>query len=497
MSAVSGVTTRPGAGEAAVMRRRLAGAEAEVALLRRQVALSGDRVAEVEADNARLTAQVERLQARLEAARRAGKRQAAPFSRDAKKSDPKRPGRAPGGGYGVKARRERPAPERVDESVAVGLPVCCPDCDGDVVFDKVEPQFQEEFVPARSRMRRYEVALGHCAGCKRRVRGRHPEQTSDALGAAGVMLGPRAHALAAWLHVGLGVPMAKVAKILAALGGISVTPGGLHQALHRTAGDADATYQALLTALRGSGAVAADETGWRIDGDRAWLWVYVGDTVTVYDIAAGRGYRDAEAILGEGFAGVLERDGWAPYRRFEHATHQTCLAHLLRRCSELIGDAVAGQAKVPHALRRILLDALAVRDQQLTGAAVADRVAGLQARIDRFCARTPTHDPNRRLVGHVARERDHLLTFLTHDGVAATNWRAEQALRGMICNRKQWGGNKTRAGADTAAVIASVLRTADQQHVDPVEVLADIQRTRGVPDRLDLVTVDGGGGRSP
>lgn len=121
----------------------------------------------------------------------------------------------------------------------------------------------------------------------------------------------------------------------------------------------------------------------------------------------------------------------------------------------------------PACAARILLDALSVREAGLDDAALADRVAGLQARIDRFCARTPTHDPNRKLVAHVARERNHLLAFLTHGGVAATNWRAEQALRGMICNRKHWGGNKTRAGADTAAVIASVLRTADQQGVDP------------------------------
>lgn len=489
------VKTRPGGREAAALRRRLAGAEAENRLLRRQVAIDADRVAGLEAEIARLTGEVGRLRARLEASRREGKRQAAPFSRDVKQRNPKRPGRRPGGAYGTRARRQPPAPERVDESVAVGLPACCPDCDGVVVFDEMREQFQEELVPAHSRMRRYEVALGHCAGCKRRVRGRDPEQTSDALGAAGVMLGPRAHALAAWLHVGLGVPMAKVAKILAALGGITVTPGGLHQALHRTAGDAESTYAALLASLRDSPAVAADETGWRIDGDRGWLWVYVGDKVTVYDIAGGRGYRDAENILGEGFAGVLERDGWAPYRKFTHAEHQTCLAHLLRRCSELIGDAVAGQAKVPHALRRILLDALAVRDDGLTGAALAHRVAGLQARIDRFCARQPTHDPNRKLVAHVARERDHLLTFLTRDGVAATNWRAEQALRGMICNRKHWGGNKTRAGADTAAVLASVLRTADQQGVDPIDVLVDIQRTAAVPPQLDPAGT--AGGRSP
>jgi transposase len=479
-------------GEAVGLRRQVAGLEAENRLLRRQVSLSGERIAQLEADKQRLAAEAERLRGRLEESRRAGKRQAAPFSRDDKTPKPKRPGRKAGEAYGAKARRRPPDPDRVDETVAVGLPACCPDCDGEVEFDRVVGQFQEELVPAHSRMRRYDVALGHCRSCRRRVRGGHPEQTSDALGAAGVMLGPRAHALAAWLHVGLGVPMAKVSKILAALGGIRVTAGGLHQALHRIAGDADSTYQALLTALRGSDAVAADETGWRIDGDRGWLWVYVGDTVTVYDIAAGRGYHDAERVLGGGFAGVLERDGWAPYRKFANATHQTCLAHLLRRCHELLGDAVAGQAKIPHELRRILCDALAARDDGLAGDGLADQIAGLQARIDRFAARRPTHPPNRRLVGHIAREADHLLTFLTRDGVQATNWRAEQALRGMICNRKHWGGNKTRAGADSAAVIASVLRTADQQHLDGIDVLVDIQHTRDVPDQLDLA-----GGRSP
>jgi transposase len=98
----------------------------------------------------------------------------------------------------------------------------------------------------------------------------------------------------------------------------------------------------------------------------------------------------------------------------------------------------------------------------------------------------PTHEPNRRLVAHVTRERDHLLTFLTRPGVQATNWRAEQAIRPIVCNRKHWGGNKTRQGADTTAVIASLLRTATQQHLDPIATLAEIQQTRHPPVGLDL-----------
>jgi Transposase IS66 family len=89
-----------------------------------------------------------------------------------------------------------------------------------------------------------------------------------------------------------------------------------------------------------------------------WLWAFVGDDgVTVY-LIAGRGYDDAKVVLGEDFGGVLERDGWAPYRRFKHARHQTCYAQLLKRTVELIEDSISGQARVPHAVRRLLKDTL-------------------------------------------------------------------------------------------------------------------------------------------
>ncbi len=456
-------------------------------LLARQVKLSAAEIERLGADNERLRQENAWLRGQLEAAQRAGKRQAAPFSRGDKKAEPKRPGRKPGEAYGTKARRRPPDPAEIDEQRAAPLPGCCPDCGGPVVCDGVGEQFQEEVIPARTVKRRYEVALGHCTACQRKVHGRHPGQTSDALGAAGVTLGPVALALAAWLHTGLGVPMAKVAQILQRLCGLQVTPGGLSQALHRVAGDADATYQTLLAALRASGSVAADETGWRVDAERGWLWVFVGDTVTVFDIAQGRGFEQAAAVLGADFAGVIERDGWAPYRKFAAAAHQTCVAHLLRRCHELIAASAGGQATTPRLLRRILLDALAVRDRGLAGQQLDDAVAGLRARIEAFCTRQPTHEPNRKLVAHIAREKDHLLTFLTHPArPAATNWRAEQAIRPMVVNRKNWGGNRTARGAHTTAVLASVLRTCAQQGHDPITVLADIQRTGAVPADLDL-----------
>lgn len=186
MGAGVGVTAR----SAVVVRRQLAGLEAENRLWRRQVAIDADRVAGLEADNARLTAQVQRLRGRLEASRREGKRQAAPFSPDTKQPNPKRPGRRPGGAYGTKARRDRPTDDRVEESVAVGLPACCPDCDGAVVFDEMREQFQRSWCrrTVGCAARRSRGPLRRL--CRRRVRGRHPEQTSDALGPAGGDAGP-------------------------------------------------------------------------------------------------------------------------------------------------------------------------------------------------------------------------------------------------------------------------------------------------------------------
>lgn len=56
----------------------------------------------------------------------------------------------------------------------------------------------------------------------------------------------------------------------------------------------------------------------------------------------------------------------------------------------------------------------------------------------------------------------------------------------MVCNRKHWGGNKTRAGAWSTSVLGSVCRTADQQHLDPGDVLYLIATTDGAAHGLDL-----------
>jgi transposase len=66
-------------------------------------------------------------------------------------------------------------------------------------------------------------------------------------------------------------------------------------------------------------------------------------------------------------------------------------------------------------------------------------------------------------------------------------WRAEQAIRPAVVNRKVWGGNRTWRGAATQSRIMSVLRTATQRGVDEIDYLAGLARAptpAAIPSRF-------------
>src|ERR1700735_613153 len=103
------------------------------------------RIAELEKSNAQLRADLARLRAQIEQVQRAGKRQAAPFSKGKPKEHPKSTARPSGAAYGKHGHRPPPGDDDIDETVDAFLPSCCPDCGGDLAEDgDVAVQFQEE-----------------------------------------------------------------------------------------------------------------------------------------------------------------------------------------------------------------------------------------------------------------------------------------------------------------------------------------------------------------
>jgi len=436
----------------------------------------------------RLEHENEHLKQQLATERRAGRRQAAPFAKKRPQGRGKRPGRRPGMRYGRQGRRACPA--HVDEALAAPVPMRCPDCGGTVDVTGAAEQYQEDLPPVRPLVRRFDIEVGHCSQCRRRIQGRHPLQTSDALGAARAQLGPGVVALVVDLHTRCGLPLAKVADLLQTRFGLQVTPGGLVHLLHRAARDARPAYEALREQVRNAPVVTVDETGWRVGGIGHWLWAGVTPTTTVYAICAGRGFEDAQAVLGADFDGVLVRDGWVVYRSYTHGEHQSCLQHLRRRCEELLEEhphcGWAGQ------VQDTLQAALALRDRRNAGGisdhGLATARGRLLAQISRLIDNPPPHDDAERFAAHLATEFGALFTFLWDPAVDATNWRAEQAIRPAVVIRKVCGGNRTRKGADTQQVLASVVRTARQRNLDLPALFATMLRAPEpiVPDVFGL-----------
>jgi transposase len=330
-------------------------------------------------------------------------------------------------------------------------------------------------------VREFRIHIGECRACGRRVQGRHPLQTSDALGAASAQLGAQVIAFAVILNKQLGLSFGKIATLLQQQYGLTVTRSGLVHAVHRAARQAQPTYAALREQIRGSPVVTPDETGWKVAGRLQWLWVVATPDTTVYAIQPGRGYPEAATLLGEDFAGIIVRDGWAPYRRFVQAIHQTCLAHLLRRCRLLLTD--HPRAGFVPAVRDILQQALALRDRALTGQVSVQGLAvargHLIGRLNRHLDHPGTVTDVQRFAAHLTVEWSALFTFLFHPtAIEATNWRAEQALRPAIVTRKVCGGNRSPQGAETQQILASVVRTARQRQLNPHAVLVSMLRDR-------------------
>jgi transposase len=446
------------------------------------------RVAELEALVATQQAQIERLSAQVQEALRAKKRQAAPFSKGPPKDPPATPGRKAGQAYGTPPAH-RPAPRQSpDETHNAPLPPTCPDCGGSLVEDRQTQQYQTD-IPRRPIIRRFDIHIGHCPRCGRRVQGRHPLQTSDALGAAKSQLGPDAQAAIVHLNKHAGLSHGKIADYFRTVFGIRLSRGGVCQAMLRAARRGEHLYQQIRDSVRYAPWIVPDETGWRIGGKSAWVHGFVTPTATLYHLDQRRGYEAAEPIIGADYAGHLVHDGWAPYDRFIHARHQQCCNHLLTRCKHLLAVAVGGAVRFPRQVQRLLRDALALRDRRdagrLSRRRLTHEVWWLEHQRDRLLRWTRVYPDNERFAKHLDRHREDLFTFLTTPGLDATNYRAEHAMRAAAVNRKVWGGNRTNAGAHAQAVLMTILWTARQHGRDTLHLLATL--LRGHRPRLALL----------
>ena len=423
-----------------------------------------------------LRAEVERLKAELEQSKRAGKRQAAPFSKGSPKADPKRPGRKAGH---PPSHRAAPSPEQVDRTIDVPLPSDCPGCRtplGEAPVT-IHDQYQIDLPQPKPVIIRFRVPVTRCPACLRRLQGRHPEQTSDALGSAAVQYGPRLLGFAADLKHRLGVSYRRCSSVLFTLTGVVVASAALVRSGHRLRKLAQPSYDRLVEAAKTSAVQHVDETGWKIGGRSAWLWVFADEHATLYRIRKSRAHDVVVEVLGEEFAGVLVSDCFLAYDPLPFAK-QKCLAHLLKSCREIEASKTRGAVRFSRRVAALFRKAMALKRRRgkIGEHGYAVLRGKVHAELDRLLAGNYTDPDNARLAKRLRKQREHLLRFLDHDGLDATNNLAEREIRPAVIARKLSAGNRTEAGAETHAVLASVLRTWARQGQPILRGLCELLR---------------------
>jgi transposase len=187
----------------------------------------------------------------------------------------------------------------------------------------------------------------------------------------------------------------------------------------------------------------------------------------------------------------LIHDGLQLYYKFLKAAHQSCAAHLIRRCRDLIEVATPTAAQFPLAVKAILEQGLCLRDryleQKITLHGLWTATGRLEAKLERLLSRTYQDPANRRFAKHLRHERPYLFTFLYCPGlVDATHNLAERVMRILVMIRKNWGGNRTENGARAQAILTSVLCTARQQDKDVFQLLVELLRSPK-PKLLDIL----------
>jgi len=365
------------------------------------------------------TKRIAQLEEALEAAERAAHRRAAPFRIEEKKRllAPKRPGRKRGhpGAF-------RHKPDHINEAIEVQL-CSCPHCGGRQFKDHhAIEQLIEDIPSLRPYVTRLTTYQGTCVGCGQSVHSKHPLQMSVAIGAAGVHLGPRALALAADLNKAKGLSVLKTCAVLRDSFGLQLSPGGLSQALDRLAVKVKPQYDAIATELRQAPTLHSDETSWWVAGPGWWLWVFTTQLLTFYVVAQSRGRELLSNILGKDFGGVLVSDCLAIYDDVT-ALQQKCYAHhhkAIRQAKALHPHQGEGFLCEVEAMLRA---AVALQEQKTDLS--LESFSHLRLALEHKAVQLlepPRSEPNEEAVRRrLNKQRDHLFTFLDHDGVDATN----------------------------------------------------------------------------
>jgi transposase len=397
-----------------------------------------------------------------------------PPSSDPPAAAPVKSGRTPSG----RKRGGQPGHEKCERSlipteecdrVEPLKPSHCRDCGAALSGDDPQPKRKQvvDLPEVKPTVTEYQTHTLTCPCCGCVNAGSLPEHVPRG------SFGPRVVAVVTLLS-GLGrLSQRMIARLLDDLLGLTISDGQISRLQRIGRESLQPAYEEITADVRESAAVNIDETGWREDGRRAWLWTAVGRLATLFAVRRNRSRAAMHDLLGEDFAGIVTADRFSAYAAVPDERRQFCWAHLLRDFqamidrggkSECIGQRLkdAGQELIHHWNRlrreqivRTTFDRHYRRLRHDILEALIDSTDGTHSRTAETCRR-------------LSNQCYSLFLFAHADGVSPTNNAAERSLRRAVIFRKLSFGTESTSGSKTLAVVMSVLETCRRLGRDPL-----------------------------
>lgn len=220
--------------------------------------------------------------------------------------------------------------------------------------------------------------------------------------------------------------------------------------------------------------------------NKCYMWLYrtSGDAeypIVLYEYQQNRKAENAEAFL-KGFTGWLHADGYSGYHRLpENIRVVGCWAHLRRKFDEAVSalpkerqtncTALEGvqYCNVLFAIEKELAD-LPPEEQYI------QRLERSKPIMDALLAWAETKAaPPKSALGkalyYLREQWPYLKRFLEDGRLEISNNRAERSIKPFVMGRKNWLFANTEGGAQSSAIVYSLIETAKENGLDPYQYL--------------------------
>jgi transposase len=429
-----------------------------IAELEAQVAERDQLIAVLRANIETLTARVAELEARLG---RNSSNSSKPPSSDpleTRRKEPSPTGRKRGGQPGHPGTKRELLPvEKVDEVKRL-VPKRCKGCRAHLRGEDPAPLRHQvtEVPPIKPVVTEYQCHALTCEQCGEVTRAELPP------GVPSGAFGPRLTAMVAVCTGAYRMPKRIVQELLSAFLGVELSLGSVPKLEQRVGDSVAETVEAARRFVRGSHHVHLDETGWREEKHRAWLWVATTPLVSVFEVVRSRGKEVAQRMLGMDFAGTAISDRWCAYNWLHVLRRQVCWAHLLREFQGFVD-----RGGVCKKYGQMLLDEMAVafswwhraRDGTLTRQTFQRKMRPLMREVGRLLQEAVVRLPRKEAgtCQEILKLEEAMWTFVYVDGIEPTNNRAERALRPAVIWRKGSFGTDSQRGSRFVERILTVV----------------------------------------